>query len=595
MAKSQHLRQSILFLIITLHIPVGVTSAQSLNKAFSYLYAGEYTESESIFRKIISKDPDNPAAAYGLGKVFFMGDNKRYNLDSVNYYATKSAAGLKKQWKTSETKKFNQVGYREFTVMDLQKQVNEAAFKVADSIDEVDGWNHFINTFTTSPYLKEATERRNLLAFNDAMKRGDYASFEEFLKTYPDADQVREARSLYEKFLYKNKTADSTWESYKTFLEKYPKSPYATRAKANYDRLLYLDKTKAHRLQDYVLFIHENPQSPHVSESEDSIYALGTNDKTLESYSKFITAFPGNRNAGKAWEEVYKKETPVFNYESIKKFSEKYPAFPNRQELDSDLILSKKLYFPHKNDSLYGYVDSQSMKVKIPHRFIDASPFSEGMAAVQLPCSSQYCPYSYVTLKGEIIATYPWIEANDFRDGLALVAVGNCDHDSCRYGFINRFGNWVVEPQYDDAFEYHEGLALVRKEGKGYGFIDKKGSVVIPLQYPDATSFSEGVAAVQLKDTSALYGYIDKSGRQVISAGFKKAGMFSESLAPAANEKNQYGYIDHSGSWVIQPVFESALPFRNGSAKVVVKSKDKKNPKLFITREKVIDKKGKYL
>ena len=136
---------------------------------------------------------------------------------------------------------------------------------------------------------------------------------------------------------------------------------------------------------------------------------------------------------------------------------------------------------------------------------------------------------------------------------------------------------------------------FVRKENTGYGFIDRAGTEVIAFKFPDASTFREGVASVQMNDTAGLYGFMDKYGKWVIAPKFTHAGSFSESLAPAANEKKWWGYIDHTGNWVIEPKFESALPFINGIAKVVVKTKDPKNSKLFVVKEKSIDKRGKYL
>jgi hypothetical protein len=174
----------------------------------------------------LQRTPQHPAAAFGLARGFFMRDNKDFNLDSANHYAMKCAAGLKKQWKESEVKKYQSVGYREFTVNELQRNINTEAYLVADSLDTIEDWNHFLATYTISADLDIAMERRNMLAFREAIQKNDYASFEDFLKTYPNASQVKEAKALYEKLLYKSKTEDSTWQSYKSFIEKYPKSPF---------------------------------------------------------------------------------------------------------------------------------------------------------------------------------------------------------------------------------------------------------------------------------------------------------------------------------------------------------------------------------
>lgn len=568
-------------------------SAQSPDKAFAAYNAGDYVLAESSFRAMLLKNPGHPVAAFGLAKTYFMKDNRQYNIDSANYYAMKAAAGLNTTWKEADLKKFQAAGYRAFTVHELQADINMEAYRKADSTDELETWNHFITTFTTSTLIDEAIEKRNVLAFNQVMQNGDYTSYEEFLKNYPDAKQVKEARSLYEQQLYKSKTADSTWQSYKNFMEKYPASPYITAARTNYEKLLFLDVTKNHLLQDYLIFIHDYPRNPYVPTAEDSIYAISTRGHKLDQYFSFISLFPANRNINKAWAEVYRLENPVYSYQSFKKFGEKYPAFPDRRQLEKDLALTRKKYFVIEKDGLFGYADSADMQIRIEPQFTEAAPFSEGLAAVLLPCSKVPCYYSYVTLEGLFIHTEPWTEANDFHNGLALAAIGNCNADSCRYGFINRFGEWEIAPQYSDAFEFSDGLALVKKEPEGYGFIDKSGRIIIPLKYKDAAPFSEGVSCVQAGDSSALYGYIDQYDKWVISAKFTKAGSFAESLAPAANEKKTWGYIDHTGNWVIEPKFESALPFKNGTAKVVVKSKDPKNAKLFVMKEKTIDKKGK--
>src|SRR5262245_3053641 len=114
--------------------------SQSLSKSFNYYYAGQYEQANEAFHKILAKVTDNPAAAYGLANVFFMKDNRKYNLDSANHYIIKATKGLRKQWKTGDLKKFQAVGYREFTVTELQDRINKEAYLMADSVDEIEEW-----------------------------------------------------------------------------------------------------------------------------------------------------------------------------------------------------------------------------------------------------------------------------------------------------------------------------------------------------------------------------------------------------------------------------------------------------------------------
>ena len=582
------------FLLFLIFLLPSISFSQSLSKAFAMYNSGNYTTATTALYEVLRENPENPAAQYLLARMYFTRDNSDYNLDSSNKYNLKSATGLTKTWKEKDLEKLQATGWCEYAVNELQKKINEDAFRIADSAGTSAEWNRFLSTYVSSAQLKEATENRNAVAFTEALQRNNYSSFEEFLNMYPDAAIVTRSRDLYEKYLYRTKTADSTWQSYKSFIGNYPESPYAAYGKGNYDRLYFVDTTKDHSLHSYTQFLQSDSESVYAFEAEDSVYALATRNDQLKSYTNFIATYPNNQNTGKAWQRIYEIETPLLTIKTLKAFKLKYPTYPDMAAVDKDIsILSRQLELFQKN-GLYGFVDAQTRDTIISARFAEAAPFNEGMSEVKFPCGKEKCPCAYVTVSGKIISNYPWSDVSDFTEGHALVAIGNCEAGSCKYGFINRFGKWIVPPVYDNAYGYSEGLALVHDNHLGYGYIDKKGIVVIPLEYLDAGTFSEGVADVQLGD-SALYGFIDKNGITVIIPSFKKAGGFREGLAPVSDVNGLWGFIDHTGKWVIKPQFEFALPFINGTAKVILKSKDPKNPQITVMKDRAIDKKGKFL
>ena len=297
--------------LLILILNIQYVFAQSLSKSFTYLYEGQYDLAATSLHEILKYHHDNPAAQYGFAKLYSMKDYKQYNLDSANYFALKCSEGLKKEWPKGDQKKFLKVGFREYNVSELQKRINNEAYRVADSINQAAEWNHFISVFTSSPMISTAIEKRNQAAFNEALQKNDYKSFEDFLEKYPDAKQVNQARELYEDHLYKTKTKDSTWLSYKLFIDAYPKSPYYTRAKANYERLLFIDKTKMHRVNDYVTFAQEFPDNSYAQAAEDSVFSIVTRDDQLSSYLNFIQAYPSNRNVNAAWQKVFEDQGSV--------------------------------------------------------------------------------------------------------------------------------------------------------------------------------------------------------------------------------------------------------------------------------------------
>jgi len=90
-------------------------------------------------------------------------------------------------------------------VNQLKLQINDAAFHKADSINNSSGWNHFINTYTSSPTIKRSDGKEKHDKFIEALRKTDYSSFEEFLKQNPDDLTSKQCKSLYEKYVYKTK------------------------------------------------------------------------------------------------------------------------------------------------------------------------------------------------------------------------------------------------------------------------------------------------------------------------------------------------------------------------------------------------------
>ncbi|MEO5675357.1 MAG: WG repeat-containing protein [Chitinophagales bacterium] len=531
-----------------------------------------------------------------IARIYFDKENSARNIDSANKYILKSTAVSTLLRKTSELRKMQAIELMDFTVNELSRRINDEAYTDASELNTSEAWNHFITTFISSGRLKEAVEKRNLSAFNEALSKNIYTSFEELIKANPYALEVHDSRALYEKYVYNRETQDSTWQSYMKFIERHPSSPYLTRAQENYEKLLFQNKTIDHSLLSYSEFIKSYPLSPFKSVAEDSIYAIYTTDQKSGSYRSFITAYPANRNIENAWEMIYEKETSFFSAKTFRDFKSRYPDYPHLSKIEKQLWLSSRQLEKFKKNELYGFVDLATRDTLIAARFTEAAPFNEGMSVVRLPCEkgNSNCPYAYVSMDGSVISNCAWSKASDFTEGHAIAAIGNCNKDSCKYGFINRFGKWIVPPIYDDAYEFSEGLSLVHDKHLGYGYIDIDGKVIIPPSFTDAGTFSEGLAGIQNGD-SALYGFIDIFGNMQIAPTFKKAGAFREGLAPVADKDNMWGFIDHNGNWVIKPQYEFALPFIKGRARVMLMANDKKNALFAMLQNMTIDKKGKTL
>ena len=105
-----------------------------------------------------------------------------------------------------------------------------------------------------------------------------------------------------------------------------------------------------------------------------------------------------------------------------------------------------------------------------------------------------------------------------------------------KYGYIDQTGKIIIYPQFDYAEDFSEGLAVVavRVEDRWkFGFIDKKGEMVIRPKFINAHEFSDGLAMVII-DSIGGWAYIDKSGEIVIQTDLKRVAPFHEGLAIAA-------------------------------------------------------------
>ena len=256
----------------------------------------------------------------------------------------------------------------------------------------------------------------------------------------------------------------------------------------------------------------------------------------------------------------------------------------------------KRLFVVIVNDQR-GYIDN-SGNIVIEPQFAGAEDFSEGLAVVAT--GRNRLDEGYIDETGKFVIKPRFDKARKFSEGLAAVGfrerwriidgektlVGSL-HPSYTWGYINRTGEYVVEPKYSEADGFSEGLAAVRQPNDKYIFIDRKGKRAIRREYDYARSFSEGLACVMI---NGKYGFIDKSGKVVIKPQFSSLGDFREGLAairvggriaqPLDDTSTEpvggrYVYIDKTGKTVIRfgDEVDSAANFSEGLACVGVKGK----------------------
>lgn len=588
MTKKPSLRIFLLIPILTL-LPL-LIQASSVGKSLRMIRAGEYEKARLSLEVAYNEAENDIGLNYALALYFFMEDHSGFDVFKANKYMVKCHEGYE-SISEKERKKYNKLGIRTYTIHSLANRINNYAYELADSLNNLETWEKYAAEFTISPFLAEAKERRNEMAFEMAQNQDSYKSFQDFMQKYPNASQIQYAKDLYEKSLFEQETAGGSYRDYKAFMEKYPESPYVEEAQKKYDLTLYKTVTASGTLEAYVDYINNYSDSPYAEEAQDKVYILSITEGSVEKYSDFVRNFLNNKNVNLVWQLLYEDYNFMKDTETYLSFQREFPNFPFKEQLANDIKISKRELEVFENEAgLYGYRNKGDKSVVVPPKFVDAYEFSEGMAAISSSECKDICNYGYIDKTGEVAIPEIYAEAGTFKDGRALVSIGNCEDIPCKWGYIDRKGVHVVPIIYDDVYPFSEAMALVGIDDKGYGFVNIGGKEVIELIYEDATPFSEGLAPVSL---DGKWGFINAEGQYKIFPEFLQAGSFSEGIAPV-KEKNSglWGYINKKGNFVIPPKYKFAKSFVKQHALVMV---DIESNGMKIMTEKKIDRSGKII
>lgn len=106
---------------------------------------------------------------------------------------------------------------------------------------------------------------------------------------------------------------------------------------------------------------------------------------------------------------------------------------------------------------LWGYQDESGQWV-IPPRFVDAEPFSDGLAAVAVICDP---PPNYKRKNKDEPSTW------------------------ASWGYIDKTGTLVIPPNFDHAQPFSHGIARIQANACHDGLIDKSGKLLFSITHPD--------------------------------------------------------------------------------------------------------------
>ena len=203
----------------------------------------------------------------------------------------------------------------------------------------------------------------------------------------------------------------------------------------------------------------------------------------------------------------------------------------------------------------YGFVD-KDMKFVIPMKYNRADHFIEGKAKVQLGdrwlCVDRNGREFEI---GSKASQNNYQEVGSFFEGMCRVSTlklrfmdlayhSDYEHIAGTWGFVNEAGEEVIPPQYIYANDFENGIAIV---AKGKWTIDPKWN----NKYNQGRYWTE----------EELWGAIDKNGNEIIPFVFDEITHFYDRsdiymVHYGGWKDGKWGVVDCKGNWLAEPIFE---------------------------------------
>lgn len=203
----------------------------------------------------------------------------------------------------------------------------------------------------------------------------------------------------------------------------------------------------------------------------------------------------------------------------------------------------------------YGFVDKE-MNLVIPMKYDEAEDFKDGKAKVRLGDRWIFIDKTGQELElGGGVDREKYQEVGNYFEGMCRVSTlklrfmdlayhSDNEHIAGTWGFVNEAGKEVISPQYIYANDFEDGIAIV---AKGKWTIDPQWD----NEYNQGRYWTE----------EELWGAIDRGGNEIIPFIFDEIKHFADRtdmfmVHYGGWKDGHWGVIDSKGKWLAEPIFE---------------------------------------
>lgn len=573
-----NLKTMLKYIVVYLFLSLSITAPANINSIYQWMNTAQYAKAKAAITKGLLKDSADYRFSFLNARYFFDTENKNYNTDSAYINILKAIEVL-----PDSTDKFYlkniKFGFSKAHLLQLKKQIIEAAYWEVEKKNTIDYYNHFLTTYKDNYFENLVTKHRNDIAFIAAKEKMDFMSFKEFMEKYPAANQAEEARQLYEKLLYENFDKEGTWQSYKKYIDQYPDAVYRKDAFYKYESLLFEAYRKTNDIDSFNQFIIQYPTNSYRDQIENLLFRKVCWDFNTATLKHFMQTYPYLQLNNHIWEMIYINETSPDTDSAYALFRQQFPDFPSVQQYKKDSTRCQLSVIGFEDNGKYGFKNKWNDSVLAPPVYDDIQVFSEKLCAVAIRSAlTNKLKYGFIDKNFEWVIQPLFDEVDDFKNGLAVVGTGNCPEGSpCYYGIINQLGDTILPIIYHDVHDFRCHLAMVELPTETIGYVNNAGNFVIPPTYTKARNFSENFAAVY---RDSVWFFIDTMGHSTFPYHFLACTDFKNGMISFTNDGNTWGLLNKQGMIVKEPISKNPIVFNDSVTTIKVEDKIDKKGKI---------------
>lgn len=330
--------RSLLSVYFAFIFSLSLISAQT-ELGFEKLNSQEFEAAETAFKEDLDDKTMSAFANYGLASIYSDEAASFYNIDVAwGYYLEFNEAY--KELNEKKQKKYK----KEFKIRSskLKGKISEAAIAISSEKNSIEAYDHFLDFYkkTSSKYKKEVIQKRNQLAYDNAVELNTREGFEEFLEKYKKSlkSKTPEIWKKGQMRHFEVAMKAENWEKYDEFAKAFSSNPYVRSKGGKAYQKIHNLKSK----EKYQAFLDEYPKSLHQKFAKDQLVKILVQTGSEAEFNWWLLTYPDHEANDELWKNFFFMYKGKYGKEGVVEFAKLYPNYPFSKDLQEELKVIKK-------------------------------------------------------------------------------------------------------------------------------------------------------------------------------------------------------------------------------------------------------------